>query len=156
MSTTPSARRNWPPTPALTLGLPLADLTPATREVLSLNLPPGPPDAGLVWTGATNAIRLAETAAMLSAAPEVGGVVVVMSPNGPGDAAAVQALAACHSTMRVPLLACILGETTGAPHRRILADAGVPVFATPEQTMRGFGQLVGPAPRPRRGAGAAG
>ena len=73
---------------ALTLGLPLADLTPATRNVLSLNLPPGPSDAGLVWTGATNAIRLAETAAMLSAAPEVGGVVVVMSPNGLGDAAA--------------------------------------------------------------------
>jgi acetyltransferase len=128
---------------ALALGLPLAELTPATQEVLRLNLPPGPPDAGLVWTGATNAIRLAETAAMLSAAPEVGGVVVIMSPNGAGDDAAVQALAACQPTMRVPLLACVLGETTGAAHRRVLAGAGVPVFATPEQTMRGFGQLVG-------------
>jgi len=127
---------------ALTLGLPLAALTPATLEVLRLNLPPGPPDAGLVWTGATNAIRLAETAAMLSAAPEVGGVVVVMSPNGPGDGAAIEALAACLPSMKVPLLACILGETTGAPHRRTLAAAGVPVFNTPEQTMRGFGQLV--------------
>ena len=127
---------------ALTLGLPLAALTPATVEVLRLNLPAGPPGPGLVWTGATNAIRLAETAAMLSAAPEVGGVVVVMAPNGEGDAAAVQALAACLPAMKVPLLACILGETTGAPHRRTLAAAGVPVFNTPEQTMRGFGQLV--------------
>ncbi len=127
---------------ALTLGLPLAQLSPATQEVLSLNLPPGPPDAGLVWTGATNAIRLAETAAMLSAAPEVGGVAVIMSPNGAGDAAAIQALAACQPMMRVPLLACILGETTGAAHRRTLAEAGIPVFATPEQTMRGFAQLV--------------
>ena len=127
---------------ALTLGLPLAALTPATLEVLRLNLPAGPPDAGLVWTGATNPIRLAETAAMLSAAPEVGGVVVVMSPNGEGDDAAVQALAACLPAMKIPLLACVLGETTGAPHRRILAAAGVPVFNTPEQTMRGFGQLV--------------
>ena len=127
---------------ALTLGLPLAALTPATLEVLRLNLPPGPPDSGLVWTGATNAIRLAETAAMLSAAPEVGGVVVVMSPNGPGDNAAIEALAACLPSMKVPLLACVLGETTGGPHRRTLAAAGVPVFNTPEQTMRGFGQLV--------------
>jgi acetyltransferase len=79
---------------------------------------------------------------MLSAAPEVGGVAVIMSPNGTGDAAAIQALAACQPTMRVPLLACILGETTGAPYRRTLAEAGVPVFATPEQTVRGFGQLV--------------
>ena len=127
---------------ALTLGLPLAVLTPATLEVLRLNLPAGPPDAGLVWTGATNPIRLAETAAMLSAAPEVGGVVVVMSPNGEGDDAAIQALAACLPAMKIPLLACVLGETTGAPHRRTLAAAGVPVFNTPEQTMRGFGQLV--------------
>ena len=127
---------------ALTLGIPLAELTPATRAVLRLNLPPGPPDAGLVWTGADRAIRLAETAAMLSAAPEVGGVVVVMAPNGPGDAAAIAALAACLPSMKVPLLACVLGETTGAVHRHTLATAGVPVFATPEQTMRGFAQLV--------------
>ncbi len=127
---------------ALTLGIPLAALTPATQDVLRLNLPPGPPDAGLVWTGADRAIRLAETAAMLSAAPEVGGVVVVMAPNGPGDAAAVAALAACLPSMKVPLLACVLGETTGAAHRHTLAAAGIPVFATPEQTMRGFAQLV--------------
>ena len=127
---------------AATLGLPLAALTPATQEVLRLNLPAGPPDPGMVWTGATHAIRLAETAAMLSGAAEVGGVVVVMSPNGDGDGAAVQALAACLPAMRVPLLACVLGETTGAPHRRTLAAAGVPVFNTPEQAVRGFAQLV--------------
>ncbi len=127
---------------ALTLGIPLAALAPATQEVLRLNLPPGPPDAGLVWTGADHAIRLAETAAMLSAAPEVGGVVVVMAPNGPGDAAAIAALAACLPSMKVSLLACVLGETTGAAHRHTLAAAGIPVFATPEQAMRGFAQLV--------------
>ena len=35
----------------------------------------------------------------------------------------------------------------------VVAAAGVPVFATPEQTMRGFGQLVGQR-RARAGAGA--
>jgi acetyltransferase len=42
----------------------------------------------------------------------------------------------------VPLLVCVLGETTGAPHRRLLAEAGLPVFATPETAVAAFVQLV--------------
>jgi acetyltransferase len=53
--------------------------------------------------------------------------------------------------MRAPLLACVPGETTGAPHRRTLAEAGVPVFATPEEAVRAFFHLV----RQRRARAAA-
>lgn len=127
---------------AATLGLPLASLSAPTREVLGLALPPVPAGASLVWTGPAQPIRLAEAAAMLSPVPEVGGVVVVMAPSGVADAAGVAALAACMTSMKVPLLACVLGETTGAGHRRSLAAAGVPAFASPEQAMRAFGQLV--------------
>lgn len=127
---------------AFTLGLPLAALSAPTRQVLGLTLPPVPAGAALVWTGPAQPIRLAEAASMLSAVPEVGGVVVVMAPSGVADAAGVAALAACAPGMKVPLLACVLGETTGAGHRRSLAAAGVPAFASPEQAMRGFGQLV--------------
>jgi len=127
---------------ALTLGIPLAALTAPTREVLGLTLPPISAGASLVWTGPAQPIRLAEAAAMLSAVPEVGGVVVVMAPSGTADAAGIAALAACAPGMKVPLLACVLGETTGAAHRRSLAAAGVPAFDSPEQAMRGFGQLV--------------
>ena len=44
--------------------------------------------------------------------------------------------------MQVPLLVCAMGETTGAVHRRSLVEAGMPVFATPEQAVRGFLHLV--------------
>ena len=44
--------------------------------------------------------------------------------------------------MKVPLLVCAMGETTGAAHRRSLAEAGMAVFATPEQAVRGFLHLV--------------
>ncbi len=127
---------------ALGLGIPLATLDVPTREVLRLTLPPGPANSSLVWTGPAQPICLAETAAMLSAVPEVGGVVVVMAPSGPADAAGVAALAACAPSMKIPLLVCVMGETTGAAHRRTLAEAGVPAFASPEQAMRGFDQLV--------------
>ena len=127
---------------AFTLGIPLASLGAATREVLGMTLPPVPEGAPLVWTGPAQPIRLAEAASMLSPAPEVGGVVAVMAPSGAADDAGIAALAACAPSMKVPLLACVLGETTGAGHRRSLAAAGVPAFASPEQAMRGFGQLV--------------
>ena len=127
---------------AVRLDLPLAVLTPATRAVLNLNLPPGPHDPGIAWTGPTNPIRLAETASMLSASPEVGGIVVVMAPTGSSDAAGVAALAACAPGMKVSLLVCVLGEITGDAHRRTLAAAGVPAFSSPEGAMRGFAQLV--------------
>ena len=44
--------------------------------------------------------------------------------------------------MKVPMLACALGEVTGDAHRRALAAAGVPAFSSPESAMRGFAQLV--------------
>jgi acetyltransferase len=44
-----------------------------------------------------------------------------------------------------------MGETTGAAHRRQLAAAGMPVFATPDQAVRGFLHLV----RDRRNRAAA-
>ncbi len=127
---------------AVRLGLPLAPLTQATRGVLNLNLPPGPTDPGLAWTGPTQPIRLAETASMLSGAPEVGGVVVVMAPTGTPDAAGIAALVAAAPGMKISLLACVMGETTGDAHRRALAAAGVPSFSSPEGAMRGFAQLV--------------
>ena len=54
----------------------------------------------------------------------------------------MQAIAAAAGTLKVPLLVAAMGETTGAVHRRTLANAGVPVFASPEQAVRGFHHLV--------------
>ena len=127
---------------AVAAGVPLLELDAVARALLQLHLPPGPADPGIVWTGAERPTRVADAAAMLAGVPEVGGVVAIFAPTGPGDAAAIAALAASRPSLRVPVLACVLGETTGAEHRRTLADAGLPVFATPESAVRAFAQLV--------------
>jgi acetyltransferase len=141
---------------ALREGLRLAALTPETMAVLRSHLgtPAEPPPGlcegvdypgiadGLVYVGIDTPIRLAETAALLAGAPEVGGVLAVHSPNGSHDGAAIEALAACVTSVKLPLLVAALGETTGSVHRRRLAEAGATTFATPEQAVRGFAQLV--------------
>lgn len=127
---------------AVALGLPLLELDAVEQALLGLHLPAKPTDPGIVWTGAESPLRLADAAAMLSGLAGTGGVVAILSPTGPADAAAVAGLAAARAGMRVPLLVCVLGETTGAAHRRSLADAGVPVFETPEGAVRAFAQLV--------------
>lgn len=124
------------------LGLGLVPFDLAARAVLSLRLPTGPSDPGIVWCGADGPERVAEAAAMLGGLREVGGIVAILAPTGPGDAVAMDALIAARGALRVPLMVCVLGETTGARHRRRLADAGIPVFATPESAVRAFGQLV--------------
>ncbi len=130
---------------ATRFGLALAEPDPAASALLTLQIPPPPdrtPHPGIVWTGDDQPTRAAEAVAMLSALPEIGGVVAILAPTGPSDAAAVAALAACKTSARLPLIACVLGETTGAAHRRTLSAAGMPVFASPEQAVRAFHQLV--------------
>lgn len=85
---------------------------------------------------------LAATAFSLAKRRDLGGVLVVHAPQGEADEATIADL--CHSPaeLRVPVLICAMGETTGAPHRTTLARAGLPVFATPDQAVRGFDDLV--------------
>jgi len=122
--------------------VPLARPDLAAQTILHGNLPPQAHDPGLVWTGDDQPTRVAEAVAMISAIPEVGGVAAVLAPTGEMDGAGVAALAAAQPGLRLPLLACVLGETTGAAHRRTLAEAGIPIFASPEQAVRGFAQLL--------------
>ncbi len=85
--------------------------------------------------------RLA-TLATATGAPGAGGVLVVHAPSGGPDEPAIDALAECRDKMKVPLLVCAMGETTGAASRSRLAAAGMAVFATPEHAVRGFLHLV--------------
>jgi acetyltransferase len=82
--------------------------------------------------------RLADLAVQASAS-DVGGVLVVHAPTSKDDN---DALATLGGRITAPLLICVMGETTGAAHRRRLAQAGLAVFATPEQAVRGFLHLV--------------
>jgi acetyltransferase len=86
--------------------------------------------------------ELATTAFGLAASGTVGGVLVVHAPSGPQDEHTIESLTKPHPEQRAPVLFCVLGETTGAAHRNTLARAGLPVFATPDQAVRGFEHLV--------------
>jgi acetyltransferase len=98
--------------------------------------------ADIVHVEPDDSTRLATLAEASAGTAGVGGVLVVQAPTGGADAAATKALAASRDAMKVPLLVCAMGETTGAACRRGLAEAGMAVFATPEQAVRGFLHLV--------------
>jgi acetyltransferase len=99
-------------------------------------------DHGIVHVPLESADRIAPTAARVAAARGVGGVLVVLAPTGAADAAIIASLIEAGPHIPAPLLICALGETTGALHRAALVRAGLAVFATPEQAVRGFDHLV--------------
>jgi acetyltransferase len=128
---------------ALRDGLTLAAFTAETERVLRLKLPEFPAGAGgLVHVPPDNPLLLAETVGLLAGAPEVSGVLAVHAPVGGNDDLVIAALASGASNLKVPVLAAVLGESTGAAHRRHLTAAGLPVFDSPEPAVRGFLHLV--------------
>jgi acetyltransferase len=125
---------------ALESGLTLAALSAETSQVLSLLLGRAPA-AGPIYAGLAPT-RLADLAALLSSAPEVGGILVVHAPAGEDDDLAVEALAACAATVHVPLLIAAMGEGAGIGQRHRLAQAGLASFDTPESAIAGFRFLL--------------
>jgi acetyltransferase len=85
---------------------------------------------------------LAATAFDLAARSDIGGVLIVHAPQGEVDEATIASLCQSPRDLRAPLLVCAMGETTGSMHRTVLARAGLPVFATPDQAVQGFEHLV--------------
>ena len=127
---------------ALAAGIDLARLSAETRRVLSLTLGNLPPEAEPLTVADRPGTRLADLAALLAAAPEVGGVLVVMTPTGLDDATAIAGLVACARTIAAPLLVAIPGEATGAEQRRVLGEAGLAAVPTPEAAGSGFADLL--------------
>ncbi len=126
---------------ALRAGIRLAVLPADAQQTLTASLP-ADLTQGLVYAGSPAPTDVASIAAMVAAVPGVGGVLVLLAPTGPADAAAIEAVVAAAHTARLPVLTCVMGETTGAAHRRRMAEAGLPAFATPEQAVQAFGHLL--------------
>ncbi|MGO9817365.1 MAG: GNAT family N-acetyltransferase [Acidocella sp.] len=125
---------------AVRSGVKLAELSPETRQVLSLTIDKVPA-SGPIFVG-KGSTRLADTAALLSSAPEVGGILVVHAPSdGEGDVA-IEALIACAKTVKIPLLITVMGEALGLRHRHILSQARLACFDTPESAVAGFRHLL--------------
>jgi acetyltransferase len=127
---------------ALGIGIPLSQLGPETKQILSFSLGAPPPLSGPIHAGYASPTKLADLAALLSASPEVGGILVVHTPSGEADDTAIEALIACAKTVKVPLLIAAMGEATGIEHRHRLARAGLACFETPEAAIGGFRHLI--------------
>jgi len=127
---------------ALRGGVKLFSPTPEIAAMLKELLGAWVTEEGMIYTGWNQPARLAEAASALAGIPEVGGVLVVMTPTGDADRAAIEGLIACADTVKTPLLVCAMGESTGAGHRRRLAEARLPAFAVPEQAVQGFLHLL--------------
>jgi acetyltransferase len=125
---------------ALDNGISLAQFSPETQQVLTMSMG-APPQNGLLYAG-SSPTRLADLAALLSSAPEVGGILVVHAPSGGDDSVAIEALVACAKTVHVPLLIAALGEANGLAHRHRLAAAGLASFDSPEAAIGGFRLLL--------------
>jgi acetyltransferase len=108
------------------------------REGLHLT-PDDAPDHGILHVAS---VDLAAAAFGLAARPNIGGVLVIHAPSGHADEATIASLCRPPRDLRAPLLVCAMGETTGAMRRAALARAGMPVFATPDQAVQGFGHLL--------------
>jgi acetyltransferase len=130
----------------------LSRARPARGETLAVLA--ADPGAGslAVEVAAHNGLRVnqavLDTLANLGTDKTIGGVLKVHTPGEPID---VGSLAAQARIASVPLLVCAMGQTTGGPLRAMLAEAGLPVFASPEQAVYGFLHLV----RDRRNRAAA-
>jgi acetyltransferase len=125
---------------ALGHGVRLSQLGPETKQILGLTLG-APPPRGPIFTGGAPT-RLADVAALLSSAPEVGGILVVHAPSGGDDSTAMEALIACAKTVKIPLLIAAMGEASGLKHRHRLAQAGLACFDSPEAAIAGFRHLI--------------
>ena len=128
---------------AMELGLQVAALGEATCKRLREVLPPPWSDANPVnLLGDAAPARYREALAACLADPNVDGVLVMLAPIMIDAAAAARAVAevACRSDK--PVLACWIGETEVAEARRLLAEAGLAQFGSPESAVTAFSLLV--------------
>lgn len=125
---------------ALRSGLTLAKLSPETLRVLAMVID-APESAAPIFAG-KEPTQLANTAALLASAPEVGGILVIHAPSeGEGDVA-IEALIACAKTVKIPLLIAAMGEAEGQRHRHRLSQTRLACFDTPETAVAGFRFLL--------------
>ena len=129
---------------AADLDLSLAELSPATVEALRRALPErwshGNP-IDLIGDAGSERYRAAVSACL--ADEGVDGVLAILAPQAMTDAEGT-ARAVIESSQGVskPLIACWMGEASVAGARKLLQDASIPVFRTPDPAVEMFAHLA--------------
>ena len=125
---------------ATDLGIPMAPLTPETVKAMKAFLPTDwdgriPIDLG----GDANPARYLATIRALAADPNVHATLVVLSPLAlarPQEVA--RGIVDISQTQRLTVCCCFMGGGQIAEARKILEDAGIPVFRTPDTVIQLF------------------
>lgn len=122
----------------------LAELSAAARAALDGVLP-------ATWSrgnpvdiiGDAGADRYTAALDALTRDADFDAVLVLLVPTALVDGVEVaHAVAARAAQLSLPVLCCWLGDGTAEPARRVLAEAGVPGYPTPEAAVRAFMQMV--------------
>jgi len=129
---------------AADLGMSLAELSQDTLKRLDAVLPVTWSQANPVDViGDATPERYAQAVEICMQDPGVDGLLVILTPQAMTDPAAVaSSLVRLDDKNNKPLLACWMGEIQVAEGRRILRDASVPTFNTPEAAVEAFSYLV--------------
>jgi acetyltransferase len=79
----------------------------------------------------------------VSKAPQIDGILAIYSPKMGADGDAVaSAIAGFNRHVSKPLLTCWMGDATVGDARKILNDAAIPTFRTPEAAVGAFGNIA--------------
>mgnify|MGYP001485520834 CR=1 FL=1 len=129
---------------AADFGLALAELSPATveelRRVLPSNWSHGNP-VDLIGDAGSERYRAAVSACL--ADDGVDGVLAILTPQAMTDAAEIaRVVAQAARGAAKPLIACWMGEASVAVGRKLLQEARIPVFRTPDPAVEMFAHLA--------------
>jgi acetyltransferase len=129
---------------ATDLGISLAELSESTRERLNDILPETWSQANPVDViGDATPSRYAQAVEICMSDPAVDGLLVILTPQAMTDPTSVaKSLIEPGIKNNKPLLACWMGDIQVAEGRKILRDANVPTFHTPEAAVEAFSYLV--------------
>jgi len=128
---------------AADLGLVLAELSPATLERLQGALPSNWSHGNPVdLIGDADSARYSAAISACVADDGVDGVLTILTPQAMTDAAgAARAIIAADKGTSKPLIACWMGEASVSEGRRLLQEAGIPVFRTPDPAVEMFAHV---------------
>jgi len=126
------------------IGLELGHLTPEQSQLLKPQLPALATLSDLIDVSEDAGPEQYRAAIeVASKAPQIDGLLVIYSPKTgiDGDAIA-SAIAGFARQASKPLLACWMGDASVGQARRILNDAVIPSFRTPEAAVGAFGNIA--------------
>jgi acetyltransferase len=130
-------------------GARLATLAPATLATLDTSLPSGWSHGNPVDViGDAGPDRYRDAVQAVLRDEGVDALLVMNCPTGTTHALDIAAAITSEVTAAAkgygdkPVLACWLGDANAASVRASMADAGIPIFATPDDAVRAFGYLL--------------